>query len=213
MGRIKKGILGGFSGKVGSVVGASWRGIDYMRGLPRLSTKTATKAQLAQQSKMILLRGFLLGIGDIIERCFQNIKKHTPMNDALSYNMLNSVTGSYPDQNINFKNLLISKGDLIGAWSPKARSTQSNTIDFSWENGIANPMCAANDEVLLAVYDPIKKEFCLLEKAALRSDKTAELIVPETFKGNAVHCYISFYSKKRGISSTSEYLGTVKVQG
>jgi len=31
MGKIEKGILGGFSGKVGTVVGGNWRGIDYMR--------------------------------------------------------------------------------------------------------------------------------------------------------------------------------------
>ncbi len=31
MGTISKGILGGFSGKVGTVVGGSWKGIDYMR--------------------------------------------------------------------------------------------------------------------------------------------------------------------------------------
>src|SRR5690606_508733 len=34
MGIIKQGILGGFSGKVGNVVGASWKGIDYIRSLP-----------------------------------------------------------------------------------------------------------------------------------------------------------------------------------
>ena len=32
MGTIKQGILGGFSGKVGTVVGSSWKGISYMRG-------------------------------------------------------------------------------------------------------------------------------------------------------------------------------------
>ena len=30
MGIIKKGILGGFSGIVGNVGGASWKGIDYI---------------------------------------------------------------------------------------------------------------------------------------------------------------------------------------
>jgi hypothetical protein len=35
MGTIKQGILGGFSGKVGTVVGASWKGIAYMRSLPQ----------------------------------------------------------------------------------------------------------------------------------------------------------------------------------
>ena len=32
MGKIKQGILGGFRGKVGTVIGASWNGISYMRG-------------------------------------------------------------------------------------------------------------------------------------------------------------------------------------
>ena len=31
MGKISQGILGGFSGKVGTVIGGNWKGIDYMR--------------------------------------------------------------------------------------------------------------------------------------------------------------------------------------
>lgn len=211
MGRIKKGILGGFSGKVGAVVGASWRGIDYMRSLPETSNKPATKAQLAQQNKMALFRGFLLGLDDIIERCFQNIKKYTPMNDALSYNMLNAITGVYPEQSIAFDQLLFSKGELLGSWQPKAFSTISNAIDFTWENGNFTPMRLADDQVTVVVYDPIAKQFCKLENASLRSEKMARLILPDTFKGHAVHCYISFYSENRKIAATNEYLGIVEV--
>lgn len=210
MGRIKKGILGGFSGKVGAVVGASWRGIDYMRGLPEKSNKPSTPSQLAQQNKMALFRGFLLGVDDIIEKCFQNIQKYTPMNDALSYNMLNSVEGTYPEQNIKFMNLLFSKGELRGAWSPKAFSLESNSIDFSWENGNLMPLCATDDQVTLVVYNVGQKEFCKLENAALRGEKTARLVLPKNFKGST-HCYISFYSEGRKLASTTEYLGTVEV--
>jgi hypothetical protein len=210
MGRIKKGILGPFSGKVGAVVGASWRGIDYMRGLPEKSTKPATPLQLAQQNKMALFRGFLLGVDDIIEKCFQNIKKYTAMNDALSYNMLNSVVGTYPEQNINFMNLLFSKGELRGAWSPKAFSIESHAIDFSWEHGNLVPHCATDDRVTLVVYNLEQREFCKLENAALRGDKTARLILPENFKG-PTHCYISFYSEGMKLASTNEYLGSVEV--
>ena len=35
MAEIKKGILGGFSGKVGTVVGVNWRGKDIIRSLPK----------------------------------------------------------------------------------------------------------------------------------------------------------------------------------
>ena len=33
MGIIKQAVLGGFSGKVGTVIGSSWKGIAVMRGL------------------------------------------------------------------------------------------------------------------------------------------------------------------------------------
>ena len=46
MGIIKKGILGGFSGKVGNVVGASWKGIDYIRSLPSTVRNPRTPRQV-----------------------------------------------------------------------------------------------------------------------------------------------------------------------
>ena len=44
MGTINKGILGGFSGKVGNVVGGTWKGIDYMRSKSNHRKFTATPA-------------------------------------------------------------------------------------------------------------------------------------------------------------------------
>ncbi|MDD3723512.1 MAG: DUF6266 family protein, partial [Lutibacter sp.] len=51
MGTIKKGILGGFSGKVGSVVGSTWNGISYMRSLPASVKNPRTEKQMSQRSK------------------------------------------------------------------------------------------------------------------------------------------------------------------
>ena len=50
MGKIKQGILGGFKGKVGTVIGSSWNGIAYMRGLPQSQKDPKTAAQLSQRS-------------------------------------------------------------------------------------------------------------------------------------------------------------------
>ena len=49
MGKIKQGILGGFKGKVGTVIGSSWNGIAYMRGLPQSQKDPKTAAQIAQR--------------------------------------------------------------------------------------------------------------------------------------------------------------------
>ena len=50
MGKIKQGILGGFKGKVGTVIGASWNGIAYMRGLPQSVKNPKTAAQQSQRA-------------------------------------------------------------------------------------------------------------------------------------------------------------------
>ncbi len=49
MGKIKSGILGGFNGKVGSVIGASWKGISYMRGIAQSIKNPKTEAQVMQR--------------------------------------------------------------------------------------------------------------------------------------------------------------------
>lgn len=43
MATYKKGILGAFSGTVGPVVGASYRGKDVIRSRPKKSSKPATE--------------------------------------------------------------------------------------------------------------------------------------------------------------------------
>ena len=49
MGKIKQGILGGFKGKVGTVIGSSWNGIAYMKGLPQSVRNSKSAAQIVQR--------------------------------------------------------------------------------------------------------------------------------------------------------------------
>ena len=50
MGKINQGILGGFKGKVGTVIGASWNGIAYMRGIAQSVRNANTAAQQTQRN-------------------------------------------------------------------------------------------------------------------------------------------------------------------
>ena len=49
MGKIKQGIIGGFKGKVGTVIGSSWNGISYMRGQAQSVRNANTPAQQMQR--------------------------------------------------------------------------------------------------------------------------------------------------------------------
>ena len=50
MGTIKRGILGGFKNKVGSVIGSSWKGIDTMRSMPLSVANPKTAKQIKVRS-------------------------------------------------------------------------------------------------------------------------------------------------------------------
>jgi hypothetical protein len=50
MGKIKQGILGGFKGKVGTVIGSSWNGIAYMKGQAQSVRNPKTAAQMTQRN-------------------------------------------------------------------------------------------------------------------------------------------------------------------
>lgn len=51
MGIIKQGILGGFSGKVGSVVGTSWKGRAVMKAMPLSVANPRSTGQVNQRTK------------------------------------------------------------------------------------------------------------------------------------------------------------------
>ena len=59
MGKISQGILGGLSGKVGNVVGASWKGIDYVRIKPSSVANPRTVGQVNQRTKFSATLEFL----------------------------------------------------------------------------------------------------------------------------------------------------------
>ena len=60
MGRYKKGILGYFRGKVGTVGGAVMNGIYYMRSLPDFGEDNPTVPQINVRLKMALIGGWLI---------------------------------------------------------------------------------------------------------------------------------------------------------
>ena len=60
MGTFEKGYLGGFSGKVGTAVGSSWKGLNVLRSNPPSKRKgQPTEAQLQRQAKFSLITAFL----------------------------------------------------------------------------------------------------------------------------------------------------------
>ena len=84
MGTFSKGILGGFSGKVGNVIGSTWKGIDYMRSKPGARTGTFSSAQKEQQAKFAIAIGFVSIMSALFMVSFRDAIRKTGINSAFS---------------------------------------------------------------------------------------------------------------------------------
>ena len=72
MATFEHGILGGFSGKVGTVIGGNWKGIDYKRSKSKRRKFNPSQKQLEQQAKFALMMLFLRPMSSLLETSFND---------------------------------------------------------------------------------------------------------------------------------------------
>jgi len=211
MGRIKKGILGGFSGKVGTVVGANWKGIAYMRSFPLKVRDPKTLAQRSQRSKFALTVNLLKPMNALL-RIGWKLYAHgqSPINAAVSYTLANAITGVYPDYQIDPSKVLISRGGLAPAFN--AEVTPANgAIIFEWDDNSGTSAAKQTDKALLAVVNPAKSDAVFDTEGAERSAGVQSLNLPAHWVGDEVLSYIGFVSEDGRELANSLYLGRITV--
>jgi hypothetical protein len=212
MGKILQGILGGVSGKVGNVIGSSWKGIEYIRIMPSSVANPQTDPQLTQRQKLSVAVAFVKTISEFCRTSFraQSIKM-SGYNACLSYNMRNAITGTYPNEAIDYPNALVAEGTLPSALNAVASSTIAGTVKFDWDDNSDEVGAAATDETLLVIHNPSQHQSVTIDKLAVRADTTQTVTVPSSFSGDLVHCYIAFIRADGSINSNSSFAGAVTV--
>lgn len=212
MGKISQGILGGFSGKVGNVIGGNWKGIDYMRVKPAKVANPKTKAQKDQRSQFVLVLNFLQPITDFVKVGFKEYAiKMTAFNSAMSYNLQNAVTGTYPNYTIDYAQALVSRGSLAGALNPTAASTVAGQVAFTWDDNSADGNANVTDKALLVVYNEDKKEAIYVTEGDVRTAGTQTLVVPDSYSGDTVQTFIGFMTEDGKDLANSKFVGSIAV--
>jgi hypothetical protein len=209
MGTIKKGILGGFSGKVGTVVGASWKGIAYMRSLPQKVRNPRTLGQRMQRSKFALTLALLQPMTAFLRTGWKlYAHKQSPFNAAMSYAINNAVTGTYPDYDIDPSKVLVSRGALPTATNTFV-SFDDGKVEFQWEDNSGVNSAKATDKALIAILNLAKGEAVTDNAGAERQDCVQKVAVPAEWSGDNVETYLGFISEDGKEVANSVYLGTV----
>jgi hypothetical protein len=104
--------MGPIRGKVGPIVGYTWKGQCVIRSLPKKISKAPSQKQLDNRKKMAACQEWLMYITPFIRIGFKNYSaKQHGFGNALSYLKLNAMN---EDLEVDPAKALISWGDLPG---------------------------------------------------------------------------------------------------
>lgn len=213
MATFKRGILGGFQGKVGTVIGSRWRGVNVMRAVPERVRDARTPKQLAQRERFGLLAKLLKPIRPVVNLGFEvgSGSNYDSGNAFIAYNIKYAIGGEFPGFTINYPQLRIAMGSLEGVFNATVEAAEGSVpaVNVSWTDNTGTANARSTDQVLLLAYNEElnRATFQLGEKS--REDGAATLILPGDLAGKPVQLWLACYDEARGISSNSAYLGSV----
>jgi len=201
MGVIRQGILGGFSGKVGNVVGSSWKGIAVLKSLPLSVANPNTAAQQAQRGKMtgIVAQSRIL-LASLISVYWN------PFAQRMSgYNMFvkENIDTFVSDTFTTFASWYSTRGSLLGVPSfTGAASAGGDTVTLSWTDNSGQADALGTDEAIGVVYNETQDYYLVDAGSAVRS--AASLVIADTNVDAAddLHTYLSF--SRPNISKVSD---------
>lgn len=194
MGKISQGIWGGFSGKVGPVVGSRWRNICYIRSLAARVSNPNTARQRCQRGKFRTVVGFLKTILPYIQIGFSGYEQNkSAYNAAVSYLMCHAFTGSGEDAGLDFGKVRVSRGSLTPAAGASV-SRQGGRVVFTWSDNSGEGDAAADDVALLLVYNKKRGDAIYSLSGTARSDCEASLPLPRGWEADELVVFLSFRS-------------------
>ena len=209
MGKISQGILGGLSGKVGNIIGGSWKGIDYIRIKPTSVANPRTEGQVNQRNKFSATIQFLQPNKDFLNVGFKAFAvKKTAFNSAMSYVLNNAIAGTAPDFNVDYSLVLLSRGSLSNPVNGSVDLSTSNQVTFSWDDNSAEGNASATDKAMVLAYNPSKKESMYLLNGSVRTAISQTLALPTSYTGDTIQLFMAFVSENGKVVSNSVYLGS-----
>lgn len=211
MATIRNGINGGFTGKVGSVIGYELNGQWVIKGLPRSSKKNkkGTEKQKVCRSGFAKMQSFLqplipfIAVGYNLESKMRMMTAH---NAAKSYNMLNALDAN---GDIDCSKVCLTFGSLIGVANPTVVKDEVG-FRFSWGNNADNKLIRRMDQAMVMAYNLKNGRTYFKLSGARRSELTETVQIPAFERGNEFQTWISFISDDRQAIAISSYTGIIE---
>lgn len=169
MGKIKQGILGGFNGTTGSVVGASWKGIAYMRGKAQSIKNPRTEIQQANRSLFGAISDLMSKAKAVVNIGFKMYAaKQSAYNAAVKENML---AASALGEEFDNTAIVFSKGSYANILRGSV-TYQDNTLNCTGTFAEALPTAGAAKLVAIVEADELPTPIIVSSDASLNAGRT-----------------------------------------
>ncbi len=218
MGKYENGAFGSFHGKVGNLVGSTWKGISYMKAKPNTGNRKASANQIKHRAKFLFATNFIQPLYPIVQVGFRKLDdKKSAKNAAMSEVMNYAITGEYPDFGINFRNLKLAKG-CLPVLKKISIELNGDRVLYNWQQDTGSEddfeedtlaQERSEDKIILVTLAYGYPPRYTLHKYR-RKDLTGDIGLPDAPPGTEVHCYIAATSVGKDMNvSNSEYAGSV----
>ncbi|MCZ4221942.1 DUF6266 family protein [Pedobacter rhodius] len=201
---------GGFSGKVGSVVGYLRYGKWLIRALPKKRKDKPSSKQSLSRSGFTAVQHFLgpllpfIRVGFNLDAQSKNMSAHNAAKSNIMRMALNT------EGTIDYSKVNLSSGNLPGVKEPAVAADDAG-LHFSWRNNQNEPGVGYNDQVMIAGYaEQLHQAFFILS-GARRSEGYEKMSLDTIVTGHTYHVWMAFISDDRRRISTSVYVGEVDV--
>jgi hypothetical protein len=207
------GILSAFRGKVGPVVGSSWKGKPYIKSAPKKRVGKVGEGEQANRKRWAISQAWLKPILHFVRAGF---KGYSPLSEgfvaAKSYLLKNAIEGEGMDVSINPALVKVSYGDLPLPGDITVELVDNKMLHFTWDT--TQPVGGLKeDQVMLLAYDIENRNgYSYIVNGQFRSAGAHDLSLYYPEPGRTYHIYFAMVSPSRSRQSDSVYLGTVTIQ-
>lgn len=209
MGKAKNGPHGFHTGRIGDLVYYVLNGENVVRRIGE-NLNPPTEKQLRARLDVKIASRFLGKLSAFINVGFGTEPMGAggnPHNVAMKYNVKNIIKGTYPNLEIAYNKVLVSRGFLKPVENFVAELT-ADYIKFSWNTNPQMKWPESTDQVMMLAYFPESEKIIYKLFGNSRLSGSDELQIPAAFIGKYMETYISFISEDRKNVADGTYTGS-----
>ena len=176
MGKFHNGVLGTMTGKVGGVVGRTWKGINTVASYQPNVSNPRTNSQMAQRGKLSALTALAsqMNTGFIKPLWDRDAKKMSGFNAFIQANMANVSNLGVVD----YANLVASKGKMAAPLISGLNAGMEK-LDVAYATTVNDAYGLPSDKVYCAVIDTVTNAVYVSSGVAARSEGTLSFDIPD----------------------------------